>query len=317
MADEIPAYQPTLRLEERPQDAELEAVAAAILNLDPNGGRFSSAVRRTIDMLLDGQHTGRFRWGQLFKTEKTHAGTLIEINLQREFVFGDGLRMDYKIAGCEVDCKFSQSRAGWMIPPEAVGELLLVVWASDEESLWSVGLVRALPELLNAGGNRDAKRTLNNRGRQAVRWLFRDAPLQQNILLRLPPGDIKAIFSSQSGQQRVDELFIRAQGVRISRAVVATVAMQEDYMKRVRYNGGSRSRLQHRGIVVLGHYANHNRVGRSLELPELRSGESMSARLVKWKPERGGRQWAELDGQRWTLAAQGDPEEPVPKLPEV
>lgn len=70
-------------------------------------------------MLLDGQHTGRFRWDQLYKTEKAHAGTLIEINLQREFGFGDGLEMDYRIAGIDVDCKFSQTRGAWMIPPEA------------------------------------------------------------------------------------------------------------------------------------------------------------------------------------------------------
>lgn len=89
-------------------------------------------------MLLDGQHTGRFRWEQLYKTEKAHMGTLVEINLQREFGFGDGVDMDYRIVGVDVDCKFSQTPGGWMIPPEAVGHLLLVVWASDIKAQWSM-----------------------------------------------------------------------------------------------------------------------------------------------------------------------------------
>lgn len=298
-------------------DSRLEAVAALLLAEDPGGRRFAAVVRRSIDMLLDGQHTGRFRWEQLYKTEKAHLGTLIEINLQREFGFADGDRMDYRIAGVDVDCKFSQTRGGWMIPPEAHGELLLVVWANDNESAWCAGLVRADPDVLNSGGNRDAKRTLSARGRQTVRWLFPHAPLQDNMLLRLSQEDIAAVFGHRSGQRRVDELFIRAQRRRISRTVVATVAMQEDYMKRVRYNGGSRSRLQSRGIVILGHYSNHGEIAHCLGLPVPQSGESVSVRLARLKPHHGDAPWVKLDGERWTLALSEDPDEFVPKLPEI
>ncbi|MFI7274334.1 NaeI family type II restriction endonuclease [Streptomyces sp. NPDC049879] len=298
-------------------DPALEAVAETILRMDPDGTRFARAIRRSMDMLLDGQHTGRFRWDQLFKTEKAHLGTLIEINAQREFGFEDGTSMDYSIAGADVDCKYSQMLGGWMIPPEAHGHILLVVWASDEQSQWSAGLVRALPERLNNGGNRDAKKTLNAVGRSSIRWLFRDAPLQENMLLRLSGADIEAIFSQTSGQRRVDELFLRAQGRRISRNVVATVAMQEDYMKRVRYNGGSRSRLQPHGIVVLGHYSRHGRIAEVLGLPVPGPGESVSARLVPAGPEHEGKPTVELDGRGWVLAEAGDAEAAVPKLPEV
>lgn len=298
-------------------DAALGAVAEEILRADPDGRRFAGAVRRSIDMLLDGQHTGRFRWDQLFKTEKAHLGTLIEINVQREFGFADGASMDYSIAGSDVDCKYSQTLGQWMIPPEAVGHLLLVVWASDEQSTWSVGLVRALPERLNNGGNRDAKKTLNAAGRGAVRWLFRDAPLQENMLLRLCEEDITAVFSHKSGQRRVDELFMRAQGRRVSRNVVATVAMQEDYMKRVRYNGGSRSRLQRHGIVILGHYTRHGRIAEALGVPVPGPGESVSARLTPARSHHVGVPTVELDGQEWVLAMADDPEETVPRLPEI
>jgi hypothetical protein len=237
--------------------------------------------------------------------------------LQREFGFADGSDMDYSIAGADVDCKYSQTLGGWMVPPEALGHLLLVVWASDERSSWSAGLVRALPDRLNSGGNRDAKKTLNAAGRQAVRWLFDRAPLQENMLLRLSKADIGAIFSHKSGQRRVDELFVRAQGRRVSRTVVATVAMQEDYMKRVRYNGGSRSRLQPRGIVILGHYSSHGRIAEALGLPVPGPGESVSARLADARPEHGAAPRVELGGREWVLAGPGDPEEAVPKLPEI
>ena len=94
-------------------DRELENVAERILELDPQGLRTSAVLRKTFDQLYDGLHTGRYRWDQLHKTEKTHCGTLVEINLHREFEFEDGREMDYRIAGLEVDCKFSQSPRGW------------------------------------------------------------------------------------------------------------------------------------------------------------------------------------------------------------
>jgi len=71
----------------RQDDPELRAVADELMSHDPDGLRVARVLRRTYDMLLDGQHTGRYRWDQLYKTEKTHFGTLVEINLQREFGF--------------------------------------------------------------------------------------------------------------------------------------------------------------------------------------------------------------------------------------
>ena len=157
-------------------DAELHAVAAAIRKLDPDGSRTAQVLRDTLDQLYDGQRTGRYRWDQLFKTEKTHCGTLVEINLQREFVFEDGTKLDYRIAGAEVDCKFSQTCCAWMIPPEAHGHLCLGLWAEDSQApAWSMGLVRITDARLRTGGNRDSKTNLNEAGRNAITWLFQDA----------------------------------------------------------------------------------------------------------------------------------------------
>src|SRR6266704_2051576 len=95
-------------------DLELRSVVAEILKLDPKGLRTAQVLRNTLDQLYDGQRTGRYFWEQLYKTEKTHCGTLVEINLQREFNFADGDKLDYRIGGADVDCKYSQTQGGWM-----------------------------------------------------------------------------------------------------------------------------------------------------------------------------------------------------------
>jgi len=302
-------------------DAELQAVAEELVETDPAGAGIAKVLRRTYDMLLDGQHTGRYRWDQLFKTEKTHFGTLVEINLQRAFGFADGKVMDFAIRGVDVDCKFSQSPADWMIPPEAVGQIVLGLWASDDQGLWSLGLIRATEEVLTtATGNRDRKRWLSPPGKASVTWLYKNRQLPENALLRISPRDAGTIFTcSEHGARRVDMLFRLAQRRIISRTVVATVAQQADYMKRVRGNGGSRSRLRHEGIVIFGHFDSHRGVAGQLRLPVPApgSGESVSARLARRQPHHDGLPFVTLDGERWVLALPGDPAEPAPLLPET
>jgi hypothetical protein len=302
-------------------DAELAAVAAELAALDADGARTAAAIRGALDMLLDGQHTGRYRWDQLHKTEKTHAGTLVEIALARALHLADGTALDYTIAGADVDCKFSHRVGGWMIPPEADGKLLLLVQASDEDGTWCAGLLRATEENLRPAGNRDLKRALNDRGRAAVSWLHARAPLQENALIKLPERDVVAVFSLASGQQRVNELFRRAQRMRVSRTVVATVAMQDDYMKRVRDGGGARDQLRAEGIVIFGDYAGDQVLASALGLPRPGPGEFVSVRLARYSSgpdgrERGGcARSIRLGGADWVLASSADPAEPAPSLP--
>ena len=301
-------------------DGELAAVAAELRGLDGDGSRMAAAIRGALDMLLDGQHTGRYRWEQLHKTEKTHAGTLVEIALARALRLADGTALDYTIAGADVDCKFSHRLGGWMIPPEADGKLMLLVQASDEDGTWSAGLLRARSENLSLAGNRDGKRTLNDRGRAAVRWLHARAPLQENALIRLPERDVAAIFASASGQQRVNELFRRAQRMRVSRTVVATVAMQDDYMKRVRGGGGARDQLRAEGIVIFGDYAGDQVLASALGLPRPGPGEFVSARLARCPEDGRLRDYARsvrIAGADWLLAAAADPAGPAPALPRM
>lgn len=300
-------------------DGELRAVAEELLEQDPSGAKIARVLRRTYDMLLDGQHTGRYRWDQLYKTEKTHFGTLVEINLQREFNFADGAAMDFSICDIDVDCKFSQVLGDWMIPPEAVGHIILGLWASDERGKWSVGVVRASDRLLTATrGNRDLKRRLTAVGKSTVTWIFKDRPLPENALLRIPPADVERIFTcSEYGTKRVDMLFRLAQQRLISRTVVATVARQEDYMKRIRGNGGSRSSLRPEGIVIIGQYESHRSVAEALTVPVPGPGESVSVRLARRQSHHTGLPSISLDGMDWVVALPEDPVETAPVLPGI
>ena len=71
----------------RGEDAELDRVYDDVRGLPDARERFGAVLRDTFDQLYDGLRTGRFDPSDLSKTERTHMGSLVEINLQREFGF--------------------------------------------------------------------------------------------------------------------------------------------------------------------------------------------------------------------------------------
>ncbi|MFE4959660.1 NaeI family type II restriction endonuclease [Streptomyces sp. NPDC056653] len=302
-------------------DPELMLVHQHLMKLDSDGTRFSRVLRDTIDQLLNGEATGRYDWKTLFKTEKTHAGTLVEINLQREFEFGDGVDMDYRIEGIDVDCKYSQTYGSWMIPPEAEGRLCLLVWADDYQSRWSAGLLRIKREWLNGGTNRDMKFTVKAEHRNKITWLWKDAILPENVLLHLDPATRARILipGKKKGQARVRELFRSVHGKRIGRGVVRTAAQQLDYMARVREGSKGRARpaLRPEGIIILGDYQPHQAVARALGGPVPEEGEFVAHRVVLARPEHDGRPQAEIGGEFWVVAQPGDAVETAPQLPDA
>jgi hypothetical protein len=302
-------------------DAELDAVEAELYRLDATGEQVATVLRDTLDQLYDGQRTGRWKYDQLHKTEKTYMGTLVEINLHRQFGFDDGDVTDYRIAGIEVDCKYSMSYGGWELPPEAIDHLCLLITASDEASSWSAGLIRVREEYLRDRGNRDSKRQLSATGRGYVRQLWRrHGRLAGNIFLHMDPRDRERIFGAkasrgtQHGQARTNELFRTVQRRTVRRAEVATVAQQDDFMKRARGNGGARTALQPEGILVLGHQDHDPVVATALGLPVPRKGEFVSARVVPAHTDRDD-PVAVIGGRPWALARPGDPRTPAPVIP--
>jgi hypothetical protein len=304
-------------------DPVRDQIAAALLTADPGGTRLAAVFRRTFDALYDGQHTGRYRWDQLMKTEKTHYGSLFEINLRREFadviddVPDDDSPLDYRVLGHDIDCKYSQKVNGWMLPPECFGHLLLVATSSDEKGTWSLGIVRASDENRREKANRDKKTQLNPRGTSQIQWLFRDAQLPPNILLSLDARTIGRIFAPASGQARINELCRLVTGRRIGRNTVATVAQQEDYMARLRDNGnGARTTLRKEGYLIAGDYEAHRAIAGTLGQPKPEAGEIVSFRVVPSAP--GEHPTVELDGRSWRIARAGEPvTQHAPKLPDT
>lgn len=299
-----------------PADPEVAAVSAELRSFDPDGARTARVLRYTLDQLYDGQRTGRYSWDQLYKTEKTHCGTLLEINLQREFKFADGNEMDFRIGNIEVDCKYSQRHGSWMIPPEAHGHICMLLWAEDNATpRWSLGLTRIKPEFLNSGSNRDSKATLSTAGRNSIHWLWDKIPLPPNVLLQLDKNVVARIMNIKSGAQRTNELFRCAQQRIVGRSVIATVAQQDDYMKRIRKNGGARTSLKPEGIVILGQYSSHVIIANALGVPVPGSGESVSVRVAPAHSPGPG--VADIGGLLWRMATPEDPIVTAPDLPKT
>ncbi len=298
--------------EAKQADAGVAAVARKIRELDPDGARMAKVFRETFDQLYDGQHTGRYSVDQLFKTEKTHFGTLIEISLQRELNFEDGDVLDFKIADLEVDCKYSHTGA-WMLPIESFEQIVLVTQANDQKSVWSAGVVRVTVENRRTSENRDKKTGLNAHGRSQITWLFNDAPMRPNALLQLPADVVAEVMSGRSGQARLNELFRRATNHRLSRNIIATVAQQDDYMKRVRDNGGSRGALRPEGYVILGgDYKVQRNLAEALGAAIPEPGELVSIQVVPASPSDG----VQIGDSFWRMAAEGEAvAAPAPVVP--
>ncbi|TCC08870.1 restriction endonuclease [Kribbella soli] len=303
----------------RSGSSENDAVAAELLRLDPSGDQVAGVLRETLDQLLDGRRRGRWSYSALHKTEKTYMGTLVEINLHREFEFADGDVTDYRIAGIEVDCKFSQSIGGWEFGPEMEGHLALVVWANDQNSAWRAGIVRATADVLRESRNRDAKRRLTRDGVGRIRWLWAEHPgLEPNQLLQMPAAHRERIFSArarsgnQHGQARLLQLCRELPGVILRRTTVETVGWGlDDPMKRMRSNGGARDKLRPEGLLVLGHQDNDPAVARALSLPVPAKGQFVVCRVVPSKHSVG----AEIEGSWWRQATADDPVVPAPVVP--
>jgi len=133
--------------------------------------------------------------------------------------------------------------------------------------------------------------------------------------LQLDSQTVNRIMDQKSGQRRINELFRSALGMRIGRAVVATVAQQDDYMKRVRANGGARTALQPEGIIILGQFESHAAIARSFGVPVPGHGDSVSVRVT---PANGpGVGAAKIGGRFWKVAQTTDSVVQAPDLPEI
>ncbi len=314
-------YGPELRLgtvqpPTRSEDPELWRAHDALLGTAGVLDVLGEVIRDTFDQIYDGQYTGRWDYRQLNKTEKTHVGTLIQINVHKALDLFDGDHLDYKIAGIDVDCKWSMTLGGWEIPLEMYRnwgpQIALIIWANDYTSRWAAGLVRTEERCLRPmSKQRDSKRRLNEDGMDRVVWLETEGRLLQNTLLQLRASERARVLGAGSGQACVTALFREIQGRLVDRATVVTAGMQADPLKRVR---DARIALRREGIVVFGHYSPHPEMAVQLGLPKPSLGTFVSARLTEaaaTDPEAT----IEVQGRHWRMARDSDAIVTAPELP--
>ncbi len=291
-------------------DADLRRLESALRSLDPDGTRAAAVLRRCLDALYDGARTGRYRWEQLSKEEKTFLGARFRQELARELALEDGDDLAFRLDGVEFTIGFSARPGGWAIPPDAFGQPHLLV-TGDEHFGISAALVRADLELLGPP-NRDGKRSLTRAARAALPWLYNETPLPLNVLVTLSDDRLDRIFAPKSGQKRIDELFRVVQRQPVSAAVLRTVAMYEDAAKRVR---DARMHLRTEGFLILsGSSEAHRSVLDRLGIVGAPPGRwTISVRVVADPASEGPS--VELAGRRWRLARPDDAVGEAPKLP--
>ena len=213
--------------------------------------KLRSFFRAAIDEVVDTARSGRFFFTDLEKTEKTYLGTKFEILLRDWLQVPHGVRLDLLIGGREVDVKSTTVGHGWMIPPEAVDQFCILLRVDEQDATCAVGLVRARADYLSAGDNRDAKKTITAANRRHIWWLVSDFAYTPNFWSIVSPADRAEIMTTRGGSNRLAILFDRYRKVAVSRVQIAAVAQQDDYMKRVRSNGGARDILAPRDIAIL------------------------------------------------------------------
>jgi hypothetical protein len=264
------------------QDFEtLAPIAGSILKAGGGWPRFSveapALLRRAIDEVIDAPRTNRFTIREIEKTEKTYLGTKVEILIRNYLKLPRGSILDLSIDGIEVDIKNTMS-SNWTIPREAIGHTCLIIRENEVKSICDVGLIVARAEYLNAGQNRDQKRTFRSAAiSENTWWLLKHCPYPRNFFETMPKKDRERIMRAGAARQRLAELFDVVQEVPISGQIVEAISQQADYMKRLRRNGGARDILAPKGIAVLWGQADASLIAQ-LGLPITNKDEFISFR---------------------------------------
>jgi hypothetical protein len=232
----------------------VKRLESAILRYAGGWAQFRTAIppllRQAIDEVIDSARSKRFTLGELEKTEKTYIGTKIEILLRNHLKIDKGRILDLSIDGIEVDIKNTIGQ-NWTIPAEAMGHACILLRADERRALCSFGITIIHEQNLNPGRNRDGKRTICKAGLGDVHRLLKDERYPENFWENLDPELRRQITTPLGGTDRLAALFRKVQQRPISRLLVQALAQQDDYMKRIRRNGGARDPLSAEGIAIL------------------------------------------------------------------
>jgi Restriction endonuclease NaeI len=242
--------------ESHPDFAELASLRNDLLNAVGGQQMFEeklrSFFRSAIDEVIDTARTGRFFLEEAEKTEKTYLGTKFEILLRDWLQVPRGVVLDLLIGGREVDVKSTTGGgSGWMIPLEALDQFCILLRVNEKLAKCAVGLVRARPAYLRSSTNQDKKTSFSAAGTANIWWLASNFAYTPNFWSLISADLRQRIMSSGAGTKRLATLFENCLGMPVSRVQVAAIAAQDDFMKRIRRNGGARDILAPKGIAIL------------------------------------------------------------------
>ncbi len=240
--------------------ASLQPLHAEISRLSGGAQALASAfpviVSDAVDFVVDPVRTARTKVSDLDNVEKTFIGLKVEHYLRDFLNVPKGLR-DLRIAGMDVDVKNTVSKT-WMIPPETFKnvEPCILIMVATEDRHCSMGLMIARPEYLNAP-NRDAKRSVSSKAFENIYWMVKQQPLPESRFNGIDMARFRELRTVRGGVKRAAAFFRENIGKVIHRTVVQGLLFdQDDYMKRIRANGGAKDILSRENIAILsGAYA--------------------------------------------------------------
>ncbi len=192
-----------------------------------------ATLRIALDEVIDTLRSGRRSVAELNEVEIAYIGTKIEILIQHQLRTTRN-RNGVEINGTNVAVILNFSNV-WNAPHAKEPSVFLVVFYDGASSKCSFGLINSSDNV--SFGN--------------VTWLVKDEELARNFWEGISSETIDAIFSKKSGSQRLQYLFGNLLETPITRDVIAVVAQQKDYMKRIRKNGGARDALAREEIAIL------------------------------------------------------------------
>ena len=190
---------------------------------------FGSIVRRAMDEVIDCGRTRRVHIDELSSPEKAYIGTKVEIISRDRLGFPEEGGQDVLIADHPVNIKWSKS-SRWMIGPENIGKICLIVGLDGTLRRFRVGAIVAFRGWLCKGKNRDAK--VNFRAwaiKEFAHWIVEDAPVPPSFMEELDKGLRDFVFAGKSAQERADRFAEKMIGVPLPRhALVAAAGGDND-----------------------------------------------------------------------------------------
>lgn len=234
-------------------------------------------IRDAIDFVIDPVRTARTRVAELDPVEKTFIGLKVEHYFRDLIDVPKGVR-DLVIDGLDVDVKNTVGST-WMIPPETYGvedPCLLIATAEQDGRCW-LGLLVARDRYLTKP-NLDKKRGVSAAGFQHILWIVEGATFPKSRWDGIDMVRFRDLRRVGGGSLRAAQFFRENLGRIVNRTIVQSLLFdQDDYMKRLRFNGGARDALSAEGIALLSGAFDAD-LRRLLSLPEMTREEMVAVR---------------------------------------